>query len=159
MSLHFHALPTDTVRKLQQGGTDAYGNTPEKNISDGGGNPCRHCLSDIPEGKGMLILAHRPFAELQPYAECGPIFLCEEECDAPSDPSAQPDYFSKRNNVLLKGYTADERIKYGTGQIVPPDQIRSASETILSDPDVAFVDIRSATNNCYQCRITGSKHL
>ena len=155
MTIHFHALPTEDVRALQRGGTDAYGNDPEKAVSDGGGNPCRHCLSDIPEGKGMLILALRPFSELQPYAECGPVFLCADECEAPSDTSVQPEYFSARESVLLKGYTAEERIKYGTGQIVPPEQLTAACEAILANPDVAFVDIRSATNNCYQCRVTG----
>jgi hypothetical protein len=153
MTIHFHALPTDDVRALQRGSLDANGLPAERALSDGGGNPCRHCLEDIPEGKEMLILALRPFSELQPYAECGPVFLCADECDAPKDSTHQPDYFSVRESVLLKGYTGQQRIKYGTGQIVPPEQIKTACEKILANPDVAFVDIRSATNNCFQCRV------
>ena len=38
------ALPTDEVRALQAGGPDAYGTAPERVISTGAGNPCRHCL-------------------------------------------------------------------------------------------------------------------
>ncbi|MFN7050754.1 MAG: DUF1203 domain-containing protein, partial [Gemmobacter sp.] len=76
MTLHFTPIPTETVRALQSGAADANGQSPERHVSDGGGNPCRHCLQMIPAGAGMLILAHRPFTRLQPYAESGPIFLC-----------------------------------------------------------------------------------
>ena len=153
MSIHFHALPTDQGRVLQRGGLDANGQPAERSISDGGGNPCRHCLKDIPQGIPMLILALRPFNKLQPYAECGPIFLCAEECERHAETRSQPEYLSSREQVLLKGYTIQEWIEYGTGQLVSPDQIRAVSEHILKNPDVAFVDIRSATNNCFQARI------
>jgi hypothetical protein len=60
------ALPTDLVRALQHGGADAHGQTPERALSDGGGNPCRHSLRYIPKRAEMLILAHRPFAQPPP---------------------------------------------------------------------------------------------
>lgn len=80
--IRFSPIPTDTARALQTGGLDAYGMLPERKLSDGGGNPCRHCLGMIPEGAEMLVLAHRPFPALQPYAETGPIFLCAAPCAA-----------------------------------------------------------------------------
>ena len=78
MPIRFQALPTETARHYQAGGADAYGNPPERAVSDGAGNPCRHCLRDVPKGAAMLILAHRPFATLHPYAEAGPIILCAD---------------------------------------------------------------------------------
>jgi hypothetical protein len=71
----FKALPTETVRALQAGAADAYGMPPERKISDGDGVPCRHCLKNVGAGEPYLVLAYRPFPELQPYAETGPIFL------------------------------------------------------------------------------------
>ncbi len=150
--LAYIALQTDLVRSLQAGGPDANGQTPERAVSDGRGNPCRHCLGDIPEGAEMLICAHRPFSRLQPYAECGPIFLCADQCDryagndVPPILRTSPDY-------LLKGYRADERIFYGTGRIVAQAALPDYAASLLSDPEVAFVDVRSARNNCYQLRI------
>ena len=76
----FVAMPTDQARALQAGGPDANGLSPERAVSSGSGNPCRHCLRFIPEGEEMLILSHRPFPSAQPYAETGPVFLCAEEC-------------------------------------------------------------------------------
>jgi hypothetical protein len=55
---------------------------------------------------------------------------------------------------LLKGYSADERIIYGTGQITPKEDVESYAATLLARADVAFVDLRSAKNNCWQVRIS-----
>ncbi len=48
--LLFKTLPTEQVRNLQPGGTDANGQVPEKQIFDGNGIPCRHCVNEIAEG-------------------------------------------------------------------------------------------------------------
>ena len=152
MRLQYEALASDLVAELRAGGPDAYGLPAERVVSDGAGNPCRHCLGFVPEGAGMLILAHRPFAALHPYAETGPIFLCADGCarhpgdDLPPVLTSSPDY-------LLKGYSADERIVYGTGRVVVAGQIGDYAAQLLSDPRVAFVDVRSARNNCFQLRM------
>jgi len=149
--IHFTALPTDEVRALQSGGPDAYGNTPERAVSDGQGNPCRHCLRQIPEGAAMLILAHRPFPALQPYAETGPIFLCADACERGGGAEvpgalASPEY-------LIKGYSGDDRIVYGTGAVVATGTIPDRAAALLEDARIAYVHVRSARNNCYQARI------
>jgi hypothetical protein len=55
--------------------------------------------------------------------------------------------------MLVRGYGADERIIYGTGVVVPSARIAETASAILDNPEVAFVDLRSASNNCYQCRV------
>jgi len=103
----------------------------------------------------MLILAHRPFGALQPYAELGPIFLCADACDAYTG-KALPPILRTSAGYLLKGYTADERIHYGTGKIVAPDDIASYAASLLDRAPIAFVDVRSASNNCFMTRITAA---
>jgi Protein of unknown function (DUF1203) len=151
MTIRFSPIPTDIVRAYQAGGPDANGQLPEHTVSDGDGNPCRHCLAMIPQGAGMLILAHRPFPALQPYAELGPIFLCADQCeagggDAPPQVLQSPSY-------ILRGYGANDRIVYGTGAVVATDAISDEAGARLADPRVAYVHVRSARNNCYQVRI------
>jgi len=147
----FTPIPTETVRAYQAGGPDANGQPPERQISDGGGNPCRHCLQMIPQGAGMLILAHRPFPAPQPYAELGPIFLCADPCEAGGG-SALPEMLVSPD-YIVRGYGADDRIVYGTGAVVPTDRIAARAADLLADPRVAYVHVRSARNNCYQVRI------
>jgi hypothetical protein len=151
MPLLFIALPTDEVRALRAGAPDAYGRPPEITLSPGAGNPCRHCLRFVSEGRPMLILAHRPFPTLHPYAETGPIFLCGDDCARHA--GGLPAILDGTPDVLVKGYSADDRIVYGTGRIVPTAGINDYAEAVLQDPDVAYLHVRSARNNCYQFRI------
>ncbi|MEC8197925.1 MAG: DUF1203 domain-containing protein, partial [Pseudomonadota bacterium] len=46
-----------------------------------------------------------------------------------------------------------ERIVYGTGQVTPTSDIAPYAETLLARADIAFVDVRSASNNCFLCRV------
>lgn len=149
--IRFVPLPTDTVRALQSGATDAYGLLPERRMSDGDGYPCRHCLRMIPAGREVLVLAHRPFPALQPYAETGPIFLCADRCDAGGGEDL-PEVLAS-TDYIVRGYGPDDRIVYGTGAVVPTGAIPAEAAARLADPRVAYVHVRSARNNCYQLRI------
>lgn len=155
MTVRFIPIPTEDARALRTGGPDANGLPAERKISDGSGNPCRHCLRFIPEGAGMLVFAHRPFGTVQPYAEVGPVFLCAEDCIA-WDGDRMPPIFGKPGEErLVKGYGSDDRIVYGLGKIVPGTEVAARAETVLADPRVAYVHVRSSTNNCFTCRIEG----
>jgi len=153
MSIRFVALDSELVKRLQHGGADANGQKAERHICAGGMMPCRHCLSDIKAGEPYLILAHRPFSAAQPYAEQGPIFLHAETCDRRPDSEDAPTMFLEREAYLIRGYGADDRIVYGTGKIVAPATMAEAARGAFADPRVKYVHVRSASNNCYQCRI------
>ena len=147
------ALPTDTVTAWRAGQPDANGQPPELAISNGDGNRCRHCLRLIPKGAPYLIVAHRPFDHLHPYAEVGPLFVCADPCDRHVDTGTLPEAMTSSPDYLIKAYSADERIIYGTGQIVPPAAMAEVADRLFDDPKVAFIHVRSARNNCYQARI------
>ena len=148
----FTALPTSLTRAWQAGAPDAYGNPPERHVAQGTGNPCRHCLRFIPEGAGMLILAHRPFDGLHPYAETGPIFLCADACKR-HEGAEIPEVLRDSPDYLLKGYNAQDRIVYGTGKVVVAADVADYAQAVLERADVAYIHVRSARNNCYQARI------
>ncbi len=152
-TLRFIAMSTAEARRFQASGADAYGFTPEHRTSDGDGVPCRHCLQDVAAGEDYLVLAYRPFATLQPYAETGPIFLHAACCERAADSSAIPPMLARRKAHLIKGYGADDRIVYGTGQVVVSGELEAEATKVLERPDVAYVHVRSAVNNCYTCRI------
>ena len=151
-AIRFLAIPTEIVTALQAGQPDANGQIPERHISDGDGVPCRHCLDLVGAGEPYLILAHRPFTTLQPYAEAGPIFLHAQACPRYAESTELPPMLGSPQ-YILRGYNQAERIIYGTGQIVPTDQIPASAAALLARPEVAYIHVRSATNNCFQCRI------
>jgi len=153
-AIAFVSMDTETARAFQAGAPDANGQAPERHVSDGDGVPCRHCQRDVGKGEAYLILNYRPFADLQPYAESGPIFLHAEPCERYADQDAAPPMFFKNGRrYLIKGYYANDRIAYGTGTIVEPRDMADAAARILQSADIAYVHVRSALNNCYQLRI------
>lgn len=150
--VRFVALDTDLVHALQSGGLDANGQAPERHISSGSGTPCRHCLKQVAEGEPYLILSHRPFPAPQPYAEQGPIFLHVETCP-PHYPSNEIPAMMASPRYLIRGYSDENRIVYGSGRIVVTAEIPDAAADIFADRDITYIHVRSASNNCYQCRI------
>ncbi|NKN36641.1 DUF1203 domain-containing protein [Agrobacterium sp. a22-2] len=151
--IRFTAMPTETAKQYWGGAPDAYDMAPERAISPGGGLPCRHCLGLIEKGAPFLILAYRPFPVLQPYAETGPIFLHAEACDRFGGGDTLPEILTTSPDYILRGYGHQDRIVYGTGAVTPMENISARADELLARDDIAYVHVRSARNNCYQCRI------
>ena len=57
-----------------------------------------------------------------------------------------PDY-------LVKGYSSNDRIVYGTGAIVPSAEVPAQTAQVFENPKVIYAHVRSASNNCYLARI------
>lgn len=155
MKRGFLSLPTTAANALRSAHAgDAYGCEPRLVVSDGSGNPCRHCLRDIPAGRRMLVLAYRPFRDLHAYAETGPVFICADaaECPAPPGGHEVPAFLRDRPLVLVKPYDGEEQIR-AAGRLVAMADLDSVLDEFLADGKTAFVDIRSALNNCWFCRV------
>jgi hypothetical protein len=151
--LRFVSMPSETAAAFRAGALDANGQRPEHRVAGGDVGPCRHCQRRIVGGEAYLTLAYRPFAALQPYAECGPIFLHAEACERYPESGDMPAMFNVWKHALLRGYDADDRIVYGTGIVVPPGEVEATAAKILGEERVRYVHMRSSTNNCYQLRI------
>ncbi|NLS03443.1 DUF1203 domain-containing protein [Rhizobium sp. P32RR-XVIII] len=154
--IRFSAMPTADAENLWSGGTDAYGFPPETMVSDGPGHPCRHCLRNIDAGEELLVFAYRPFPELQPYAETGPVFLHKERCERYAAEEVLPPVLTSPD-FIVRGYNAENRIVYGTGAVTLTPDIRAYAAKLLDRPEIAYVHVRSARNNCFQCRIDKEK--
>lgn len=152
-ALKIIAMPTDQARAYQHGAPDANGIAPEKEISSGAGNPCRHCLQSIEEGGEKLVLAYRPFDDLQPYAELGPIFLHGRDCERHDETAGFPKMFGRWRTVLVRGYGTDNRIQYQAARHVPVDELEQQCREMFEDDNVAYLHVRTSQYNCYQCRV------
>ncbi len=90
--------------------------------------------------------------EAQPYAEQGPIFLHARACARHVCQSEVPEMLESET-YIVRGYDANNRIVYGTGKIVPTDSLPTAADQLFADEKIVYAHVRSAANNCYQCRI------
>ncbi|MEM7290722.1 MAG: DUF1203 domain-containing protein [Pseudomonadota bacterium] len=146
-------MPTEDACHIQSGGLDANGDKPEIVISDGSGSQCRHCLRLIEEGEEMYVLSYKPFETSQPYAERGPIFLHARNCKPHSCNGDLPDALKVVSQMIVRGYNNQERIVYGTGKVVPQEEIQQYASDLLAKEEVEFVHVRSSGYNCFQARI------
>jgi hypothetical protein len=152
-------MPSHLAAAFRAGAADANGQVPERKISDGDGVPCRHCLRLVGKDEPYLTLAYRPFPEPQPYAEVGPIFIHAEACKAYDKHNELPERERSGTGRILRGYGKDNRIVYGTGTVVKNEEIEEKAQAILARDDVAYVHMRSATNNCFTLRIDRASSL
>jgi hypothetical protein len=151
MKLAVRGIASDEVRRIHEGGADANGQPALVRIAEGLANPCRHCLELIAPGDEKLVLAYRPFATVQPYAETGPIFLHKQPCGRYAS-DALPAWFVYMDPAIIRGYDGDDWIRYETGDVVAGTDLTATSERILADPTIAYIHIRSKYN-CFQCRV------
>jgi len=147
----FTALPQQHVEAIRLGKPDSNGQMPERMIATGD-LPCRACLGQIREGDSALLVSYRPFRHVQPYAETGPIFIHAEACGT-YDGAQVPPTMLYSADYIVRGYDAGDRIVYGTGAVTPTAEIAARAQELLARPDIAYVHVRSARNNCFQCRI------
>lgn len=151
MRLSVRGIDSVFVNLVRNGGNDANGQPALSTKATGLANPCRHCLQLIAEGDDKLVLAYRPFGGLHPYAEVGPIFLHRHECQR-YEREQLPDWFAYLQPALVRGYGHDDWIRYETGNVVAGAELGAACARILSNPEVAYVHVRSKFN-CFQCRV------
>lgn len=153
MTIRFIPMTSEQAAYYRSGGVDANGQEPQSTVSDGNGNPCRHCLKDIPSGSPMLVFSHRPFEEKHPYAETGPIFLCGDSCEVFSGGEELPHAISIRSDFILRGYSKKEVIVPGTGKVTSVGDMKQYAASLLAREEIASVHVRSSSNNCFFCKI------
>ncbi len=151
MQLVVRGIATTDTDRLRAGGPDAYGHPALIRRAEGVANPCRHCLGLIAEGDDKLVLAYRPFESRHPYAETGPIFLHRHACQR-YESTTLPGWFTFMDPAIIRGYGADDWIRYDTGDVVAGRDLTDACLRILADETIAYVHIRSKYN-CFQCRV------
>lgn len=151
MRLRIQGIPTAEAEAFRCGEPDANGQVAVERVAEGAANPCRHCLALVTEGDAKLVLGYRPFGAPQPYAEVGPIFLHKAECERYSS-DRLPDWFAFLDPAMIRGYDADDWIRYDTGEIVAGSALDAKCREILGDVSIAYVHIRSKFG-CFQCRV------
>lgn len=144
-------IPTEQFNFFRSGGADANGQAPIVVKAEGGANPCRHCLGLIADGEPKLVLSYRPFDAPQPYAETGPIFLHQTKCER-YESDELPRWFAFLDPAAIRGYGADDWIRYDTGRVVRGSELGDAAAAILADASIGYVHIRSRFG-CFQCRV------
>ncbi|MEU4740318.1 DUF1203 domain-containing protein [Actinosynnema sp. NPDC023658] len=146
--MRIHALPDDVLDRARElAGTDGH----HELHAGSPGAPLRCCLRKARPGEALILFRHTPSAGVGPYEELGPVFAHAEPCDGPAGTAEFPEELSHSPRTL-RAYTADGRIH--DGEVVPPEGLTDRVTALLDDPDVAEVEVRSASHGCFLFAIT-----
>ena len=61
--------------------------------------------------------------------------------------------FSAQNQMIIRGYDVRNRIVEDTGQLIETKDIQVAARYLFKNIKISYLHVRSASNNCFQCRI------
>ncbi len=130
-------LKTEVVEAARRGAKSGASDHRAVAVDSPRGYPCRHCLrwAAIPPGN--------------PYSETGPIFVHEQPCERYAATAEYPSDF--RSGRVFRAYNS----KYDMIDAKPVNggEPETVIETLLQNPQAAFVDARSADRGCYTFRI------
>jgi len=142
-------LPGDFVREIRSTRRDRRGNEVSVR-SDPERHQCRSCLRLTEPGERHLLLSYTPFASDQPYAETGPIFIHERECEPYAATGSYPPEFP-HHDVALRAYTGKNEI--ADARLVGPDRVEDVIAGLLADDRVSYIHARNGGYGCYMFRI------
>jgi hypothetical protein len=109
------------------------------------GYPCRHCVRWAQPGERMILFPFQAIAPGRPYAESGPIFVHEAECERYAEAETYPEQF--RTGRVLRAYNAARDMIDAV--VVNGEAPEAVIEKLLRNPETEFIHARSATRGCY----------
>ena len=119
----------------------------------GGGYPDRVSLTDLPPGEQVLLVPHQHQPELTPYRASHAIYVREGE-GAPFDRMNELPPALRTRVLSLRGFDASHMMV--EGDLVDGAAVEGLIETMLANPEVAYIHAHFAKRGCYAARITRS---
>jgi hypothetical protein len=141
-------LSEDFVREIRSTREDRRGNEVSLR-SDPGRHQCRACLRLTEPGERHLLLSYTPFESDHAYAETGPIFIHERECE-PYAADGYPSEFP-HHDVALRAYRATHEI--ADGRLVGSDRVEDVIHDLFANDGVAYIHARNGGYGCFMFRI------
>ena len=150
-SSNFHIVPlsteiADAARRAANAGAPDH---TLITVDSPGSSPCRHCLRWAQPGERVILFPYAAIPSGHPYSETGPIFVHANDCQRYSATNEYPGDF--RNGRVFRAYDSNYNII--DAQVVDGSEPEVVMESLLQNPDTAFVDVRSVTRGCFTFRV------
>jgi hypothetical protein len=144
------AIDPQRLKAMRRQRADEFGQ-PWVPRSAQGWEPLRCCLRKPVAGEDIALISYSPWPLpwSSPWSEAGPVFVCFDDCPGYPDIDHYPPAL-RRQHALLNPFDHEGARAYRHIRFVEPDQDHEAAvDTVLSQPDVAFLHVRSAVAQCF----------
>jgi hypothetical protein len=142
-------LPAEFVSIVRNTRRDLHGHEVAVRI-DQGRHQCRSCLRLTEPNERYWLFSYTPFDSDQPYAETGPIFIHDRECDPYSAIAEYPPEFP-RHHAVLRAYNAADEIE--DAKLVGERRVEEVIAELFENSCVAYIHARNSEYGCFMFRI------
>jgi len=144
-------LSKQVSTKLKQTMRDQFGNEPLLEHAQSRRSICRRCLRRFNPGEGRLLFKYRPFEREGVFAEAGPIYIHEKDCQPEAEILTSYPEEVRELLLLLRAYSGED------GQVDSKLIMNGDAEILINqffgNPDVAYIHLRDGESGCYYARI------
>ena len=113
------------------------------------GYPCRHCLRWAQPGEQVILFPYASIPAGRPYSEMGPIFVHAQPCPRYESTEQYPADF--REGRVIRAYDREQNMI--AAENVNGRDPETLIEKLFENPEVEFIQVRSADRGCYTFRI------
>lgn len=130
---------------------DQFGNAPKLEQAQSRRSVCRRCLRRFNPGDRRLLFKHRPFQREGVFAEAGPIYIHENDCQPETEIlTSYPDEL-RELPLLLRAYTKeDEQVD---SELIRDGDAEGIIDKFFANPEVAYIHLRDGESGCYYAKI------
>jgi hypothetical protein len=111
----------------------------------------RCCLTDEPDGGGVVLASVMPFRGESPYAAASPVYVHAERCAGHAEKPGTIPGMLRGRLLSVRAYDGEHMLT-GT-EVLQGTELEGAIERLLGDADGAYLHVHFAGPGCYACRI------
>ncbi|HKA20296.1 MAG TPA: DUF1203 domain-containing protein [Blastocatellia bacterium] len=146
-----YPLAKQVAATLKETMRDKFGNEPKVEEAQSRRSICRRCLRRFNHGEQRLLFKYRPFEKEGVFAEAGPIYIHETDCQPESEIlTGYPDDF-RELPLLLRAYTEEDDQVHS--KLIKDGNAETIIDLFFADPTVAYIHLRDGESGCYYARI------
>jgi hypothetical protein len=148
MNIRYTAIPAARLDAMREAGHDEFDNKWQLRVAEGW-EPLRCCLRKAKPGEDIALICYTPWPEPSPWMEAGPVFVHHETCPGYTSTDEYPSY-PRHSRMILNPFDHTGARAYDHITLVgPEDDHPQAIHDVLSQPDVAYLHLRSGAAGCY----------
>ncbi|MCE7007878.1 DUF1203 domain-containing protein [Kibdelosporangium philippinense] len=148
MEIRYTAIPAPRLEAMRDAGKDEFGNKWQLRVAEGW-EPLRCCLRKAAVDEDIALICYAPWDSPSPWMEAGPVFVHYEACSGYPATTEYPELF-RHNKAILNPFDHTGARAYDHITFLDREDDHEAALTeVLSQPEVAFVHVRSRKAGCF----------
>ena len=143
------SLPSDVASQAREAARTGAPGHALVTVDARNAYPCRQCLHWAEPGERVILFTYASVPPGHPYSESGPIFVHEQPCLPYDETEKYPSDF--RNGRVIRAYDSSQNMIDAV--VVDGQEPEAIIAKLFTNPQTAFLQVRSVTRGCFTFKI------